>query len=185
MPGGCCYGNASAIAMIGHSCLINWFFSASWFVRTLKEQVHGKWKINGFLFPSFYYIFLPPSFFCLTTYFAGAISSCFKKCSDGVLNYDWKLEIVMDGGGLSLVIWNAKRMSLFTAGFCEQLLRQTQNLMSCEYYEFSKQARAAHNITLLCIFILPIYWDQLWLECWAFISEPLLVFIKTSYARAL
>lgn len=46
MPGGCCYGNASAIAMIAHSCLINWFFNASWFVRTLK--VHGKWKINGF-----------------------------------------------------------------------------------------------------------------------------------------
>lgn len=52
LPGGCCHGNASAMAMIAHSCLINWFFNASWFVRTLKEQVHGKWKINGFLFPS-------------------------------------------------------------------------------------------------------------------------------------
>ena len=41
--------------------------------------------------------FLPPS--CLTPYFAEAISSCFKKCSDDVLNYDWKLEIAVDGGG--------------------------------------------------------------------------------------
>ncbi len=168
--------------MIGHSCLINWFFNASWFVRTLKEQVHGKWKINGFLFPSLSPFFL--FFFCLTTYFAEAISSCFKKCSDGVLNYDWKLEIAVNGGGYSLVIWNAKGMSLFMAAFCEQLLRQTQNLMSCEYYEFSKQARALYSTTLLCIFILAIYWDQLWLESWALISEPLLVFIKTSYTRA-
>lgn len=61
-------------------------------------------KLMDFCFLRFYSIFLPPSFFCPTTYFAGAISSCFKKCSDGVLNYDWKLEIVMDGGGLSLVI---------------------------------------------------------------------------------
>lgn len=83
--------------MIAHSCLINWFFNASWFVRTLKEKVHGKWKINGFLFPSLPSLFL--SFPCLAAYFAQAISSCFKKCSDGVLNYDWKLEIAMDGGG--------------------------------------------------------------------------------------
>lgn len=97
LPGVCCYGNASAIAMIGHSCLINWFFNASWFVRTLKEQVHGKWEINGFLFPSFFFFY--SFFFRATTYFAGAVSSCFKKCSDGVLNYDWKLEIAVDGGG--------------------------------------------------------------------------------------
>lgn len=61
-------------------------------------------KLMDFCFLRFTpFSFLLP-FFCLTTYFAGAISSCFKKCSDGVLNYDWKLEIVMDGGGLSLVI---------------------------------------------------------------------------------
>lgn len=101
MPGGCCYGNASAIAMIGHSCLINWFFNASWFVRTLKEQAHGKWKINGFIFPLFPFSFFPSValFFCLTTSFGEAVSPCFKKCSDGVLNYDWKLEIAVDGGG--------------------------------------------------------------------------------------
>lgn len=34
----------------------------------------------------------------LTSYFAGAISSRFMKCCDGVLNYDWKLEIAVDGG---------------------------------------------------------------------------------------
>lgn len=32
--------------MIAHSCLINWFFNASCFVRALA--LHGKWKINGF-----------------------------------------------------------------------------------------------------------------------------------------
>lgn len=82
LPGSCCYGNA-AIAMIGHSCLINWFFNASWFVRTFKEQVHGKWEINGFLF--------------LHPVFAEPISSCFMKCTAGVLNYDWKSEIAVDG----------------------------------------------------------------------------------------
>lgn len=83
--------------MIGHSCLINWFFNASWFVRTLKEQVHSKWKINGFQFPLLSSFFVLPAW--LTTYFAEAVSSCFKKCGDGVLNYDWKLEIATDGGG--------------------------------------------------------------------------------------
>lgn len=65
---------------------------------------------------------------------------------------------------------------------CEQLLWRTQSLMPCEYYAFSKQPCC--RITLLCIFIPAIYWDQLWLESQAFISEPPLVFIKTSYARA-
>lgn len=46
LPGGCCYGNASATAMIAHSCLINWFFNAPWYVRTL--QVHWIWENNGF-----------------------------------------------------------------------------------------------------------------------------------------
>jgi len=41
--------------------------------------------------------FLPPPVSLLI--FAEAVSSCFKKCSDGVVNYDWKLEIAMDGGG--------------------------------------------------------------------------------------
>ena len=141
---------------------------------------------NGKLMDFYFLLFPLSSSFppCLTTYFAEAISSCFKKCSDGVLNYYWKLEIAVDGGGWSSVIWNAKGMSLFMTAFCVQLLRQTQNLMSCEYYEFSKQARASYYITLLCIFIPAIYWDQLWLESRAFIFEPLLVFIKTSYARA-
>lgn len=48
LAGSGCYGNGVAVAMIGHSCLINWFFNASWFVKALKEQLHGKWKINGF-----------------------------------------------------------------------------------------------------------------------------------------
>lgn len=34
--------------MIGHSCLINWFFNASWFVEVLKEQLHWRWKMNWF-----------------------------------------------------------------------------------------------------------------------------------------
>lgn len=96
LPGGCCYGNVSAIAMIGHSCLINWFFNASWFVRTLKSKSmeNGKLMDFYFLLP-----FLPLSPSVLLLIFAEAISSCFKKCSDGVLNYDWKLDIAVDGGG--------------------------------------------------------------------------------------
>lgn len=93
---------------------------------------------------------------------------------------------LLNGGGYSLVIWNANGMFFFCfffrAAFCEQLLRRTQSLMPCEYYAFSKQPCC--RITLLCIFIPAIYWDQLWLESQAFISEPPLVFIKTSYARA-
>ncbi len=58
-------------------------------------------KLMDFYFPLFP---LSSSFFCLFTYFAEAISSCFKKCSDGVLNYEWKLEIAVDGGGYSLDI---------------------------------------------------------------------------------
>lgn len=38
-----------------------------------------------------------------------------------------------------------KKTPLFIAAFCEELLRQTPNLMSCEYYEFSKEARASCN----------------------------------------
>lgn len=107
MPGGCCYGNASAIAMIGHSCLINWFFNASWFVRTLKEQVHSKWKINGFLFPSLFPFFLlfPPAFLLLI------LLKLFSHVSrsGGVLNYYWKLSIAVDGGRLELGYLKCKR----------------------------------------------------------------------------
>lgn len=121
MPGGCCYGNASAIVMIGHSCLINCFFNAYWFVRTLKEQVHGKWKKKKdyFIFftfscPSFsIYVFL---YFSLTTYLAATVSPCFKRCSNGVLNHDWKLEISMDGGRLQLGYLKCKR-NVFVHGW--------------------------------------------------------------------
>lgn len=170
--------------MIGHSCLINWFFNASWFVRTLKEQAHGKWKINGFLFPS-----LSPLLLSLSLTFSVILLPLVKLFPHvlrsvvmvfWIMIGSWRLPWMGEVGWERLVIWNAKGMSLFMAAFCEQLLRQTQNLMSCEYYEFLKQARASYNITLLCIFILEIYWDQLWLESQAFISEPPLVFIKTS-----
>lgn len=192
MPGGCCYGNASAIAMIGHSCLINWFFNASWFVRTLKEQAHGKWKINGFLFPSLFplYFFLSVSLSLFSVVLLLLVKLFPYVLRSVVMVFwimigSWRLLWMGEVGWERLVIWNAKGMSLFMAAFCEQLLRQTRNLMSCEYYEFLKQVRASYNITLLCIFILEIYWDQLWLESRAFISEPPLVFIKTSYAWAL
>lgn len=141
-----------------------------------KSMANGKLMDFYFLFFSFFFSSCLRYFFSLLKLFSYVL----KKCSNVVLNYDWKLEIAVDGGGgWALVIWNAKRMSLFMAAFCEQLLRQTQILMSCEYYEFSKRARTSYNITLLCIFIPAIYRDQLWLESQAFISEPRFVFIKT------
>lgn len=73
----------------------------------LKSKSMENGKLMDFyflLFPSFFLFFS-----CLTTYFAEAISSCFKKCSDGVLNYDWKLEIAVDGGRLELGYLKCKR----------------------------------------------------------------------------
>lgn len=53
---------------------------------------------------------------------------------DGVLNYVWKVEIVVGDGGLEFCYLKCKkRMSLFIAAFCEQLPRRTLNLMSCEH----------------------------------------------------
>lgn len=169
LPGGCCYGNTSATAMIAHSCLINWFFNAPWYVRTL--QVHWIWENNGFSFS----FLLAQS--CLTSNFAVAISSCFMKYTD--VSY---------------------RMGEDTAWLFEM---QTECFF---FFFFSPRcllwaAAAAHTesnaMWILCLFkaallqnysvvhfIPAIYWDQLWLESQAFISEPLLVFIKTSYARA-
>lgn len=86
-----------------------------------------------------------------------------------------------NGGGIQLGYLKCKRnvfflLFFFHAAFCEQSLKP------CGYYAFSKQSCC--KITLLCIYIPAIYWDQLWLESQGFISEPPLVFIKTSYARA-
>lgn len=53
-------------------------------------------NFSFFLFPS---LFLSSSFFCLATYFAELIFLCCMKCSHGVMHYDWKLGIAMDGGG--------------------------------------------------------------------------------------
>ena len=66
---------------------------------------------NGKLMDFYFLLFPLSSSFppCLTTYFAEAISSCFKKCSDGVLNYYWKLEIAVDGGRLELGYLKCKR----------------------------------------------------------------------------
>lgn len=156
--------------MIGHSCLINWFFNASSFVRRgpLKSKSMENGKLMDFYFPP-----SSPCFFSVLLILLKLFPHVLRTTVMvfWIMIGSWRLPWL--GGGSSSVIWNAKGMSLFTASFCEQLLRQTQNLMSCEYYEFSKQARASYNITLLCIFILAIYWDQLWLESWAFISEPL------------
>lgn len=168
LPGGCCYGNASATAMIAHSCLINWFFNAPWYVRTL--QVHWIWENNGFSSAS---PFFWPSLVSLV------IS---LQLFPHVL---WSaLMFLTEWGRIQLGYLKCKRIFFFffRTAFCEQLLRRTQSLMPCEYYAFSKQPCC--RITLLCIFIPAIYWDQLWLESQAFISEPPLVFIKTSYARA-
>ena len=60
---------------------------------------------NGKLMDFYFLLFPLPFFlsvslfFCLATSFGEAVSPYFKKCSDGVLNYDWKLEIAVDGGG--------------------------------------------------------------------------------------
>ena len=68
----------------------------------------------------FYCLLLTSSFFilffCQTTYFAVAISSCFKKGSNCVLNYDWKLEISVDGGRLQLGYLKCKR-NVFVHGW--------------------------------------------------------------------
>lgn len=66
---------------------------------------------NGKLMDFYFLLFPLSSSFSprLTTYFAEAISSCFKKCSDGVLNYYWKLEIAVDGGRLELGYLKCKR----------------------------------------------------------------------------
>lgn len=110
LPGGCCHGNA--IAMIAHSCLINWFFNASWFVRTLK--VHGKWKINGF----------PSSVFLLAT------SSCFTKCTDGVVELQLEVDDCHGWRRLQISYLKCKRnMFWFMPAFFKQLLKTESNVV--------------------------------------------------------
>lgn len=156
--------------MIAHSCLINWFFNAPWSVRTL--QVRWIWENNEF--------FSASSFFWPRLVSAVILPQLFPH----VL---WNgLMFLTEWGRIQLGYLKCKR-NVFLFFFFSSLpfvssCCGAHSLMPCEYYAFSKQPCC--RITLLCIFIPAIYWDQLWLESQAFISEPPLVFIKTSYARA-
>lgn len=146
----------------------------------LKSMENGK-LMDFLLLPLLLSVFLSYEWFCCNYFLMFLeVHWCFF-CFVFLL----EVEECSGWGRFELGYLKCKRsMFLFMAVFCEQLLQQTQILMPSEYDAFSKQAQASYSITLLCILIPAIRWDQLWLESEAFISEPPPMFIKTSYAWA-
>lgn len=130
--------------MIAHSCLINWFFNASCFVRALA--LYRKWKINGFFFSPTPSPVSPVLLLVLPGVWRGAPVAFFFFFPQTWLDRG-------DGRGrtdcsLRALIWKAKGRCLgTTVVFCAQPLR---NLMLRECRSFFKggKAFARHHLVV-------------------------------------
>lgn len=142
------------------------------------------WKLMDFYFPSLFPVLSPCSRRALPL--LELFPCVLGKCSDGVLNRDWKLEVAVEWGEVRAWLFEMQKECL-----CSWLPFVSRcwgkHWAECCVNVTSFQSRPESRTALLCSVFLhtAIYWDQLWLERQTFMSEPLLVFIKTSYAWAL